>query len=176
MELVSYAGAAAVMLIVGFFLRELKQKWGLVWWNFHQFIFELDFDPPVKLLIYAITVHNVARTPARDIEIIHNTRPDYFKLEPALDYVDYVKPSGDHVLCVKSLGSKEFVTVQFLNHVTSAQLRTIKSEAGPAREIDILTQRVYRSWWSGFPALIFVITAGALTYWLVKIGIHILGS
>lgn len=172
-SLAGYAATAVVMLIVGLLLRELEPKAKVVYWTPHQFLFQLT-TPQVSILTHAITIQNVGRKLAEGIEIVHKNKPDFFKLQPALDYEEDTTPAGEHVIRVKSLGRREFFTIQFLSHITVPELQYIRSTAGQAQPI--LTQffRVYPKWVYTLLWILILVGSGFLTYWLVRVGIFVL--
>ncbi len=173
-SLAGYVVTGVISLAVGIALRALEPKVKIVWWNPHQFLFNLN--PTLALFTHAMTIQNIGRKSAEGVEIGHKKRPDFFKLQPALDYEESATPSGEHIIRVKSLGPNEFFTVEFLSHTTLPELLFIRSTAGHAQFIQIQPQRVFPRWWNSFATLMFLIGLGFIIYWLLKAGIFILSG
>lgn len=170
--LAGYVATGVVSLAVGLALRALEPKVKIVWWSPHQFLFQLK-QPQVALLTHAITIQNIGRKTAEGVEIVHKSRPDFFKLQPALDYEESTTPAGEHVVRVKSLGPKEFFTIEFLSYATLPELQFIRSAAGHAQPIQIQPQRVFPRWWNALAALMFLIGVGFVVYWLLRAGLFL---
>jgi hypothetical protein len=173
-SLASYVATGVVSLIVGLALRELEPKVKIVWWGAHQFLFEIPEPRRIDLLTQAITIQNIGRKSAEDVEIVHKRQPDFFKLWPALDYEESTTPAGEHVVRVKSLGPKEFFTIEFLSYATRPELQLIRSKAGQATLIPIQFQRVLPRWLRTISIGLLFIGLGFVVYWLLRAGVFIL--
>jgi len=171
--LAGYVATGIISLAVGLALRALEPKVKIVWWSPHQFLFQLQ-QPQLVLLTHAITIQNMGRKTAEGIEIVHKSKPDFFKLQPALDYEESTTPAGEHVVRVKSLGPKEFFTIEFLSYATLPELLFIRSSAGHAKPIQIQPQRVFPRWFNLLATLLILIGFGFLVYWLLKVGLFVL--
>jgi hypothetical protein len=80
-EISGYIATGIISLIVGLLLRQLEPKSKIVYWSPHNFLFELQKEQ-VVLQTNSLTVQNIGRKPAEDIEIIHKQKPDFFQLFP----------------------------------------------------------------------------------------------
>lgn len=172
-SLTSYIVTGFVMLVVGLLLRELEPKVKIVYWSPHYFFFQVT-QPKVDLLTQSITVQNTGRRRAEEIEIVHKKKPDFFKLQPALDYEEDLTPAGEHVIRVKSLGPKEFFTIQFLSYATVPELQYVRSTAGHAQLIQTQFQRVFPRWFNAFVVLMMLIGIAFVVYWMIQVGVFIL--
>jgi hypothetical protein len=103
-----YIATIVVSLLTGYFAQFLQPRSKLLCWSPHNFFFDLK-NEKVLLQTNSLTVQNVGRKPAEDVEIIHKQRPDFFELYPSIEYQEISNPNGEHVIKVKSLGPKEWV-------------------------------------------------------------------
>jgi hypothetical protein len=166
-NLAGYVVTGVVSLAVGFLLRRLEPKAKLVFWSPHNFLFELKKEN-VVLQTNSLTLQNVGRKPAEGIEVIHKARPDFFQFSPAVDYEERSSPTGEHVLAVKSLGAKEYFTLQLLSYKTAPVLLTVRSKEGLAAPIAIKPQRVFPRWFNIAVAFLFLVGLGFTIYWVVR--------
>jgi len=170
-----YVATGVVSLLVGLALRSLEPKIKIVWWSPHRFLFKIPIqsNPPANLFTHAITVQNLGRKSAEWVEIVHKTKPDFFMLEPALNYKETQNPSGEHVIKIESLGPREFFTVEFLSYTAIAELLFIRTEVGHAQFITIQPQRSFPRWVQRTLSTITVIGLGFVVYWLLRVSLFI---
>ena len=109
-DLSGYFLTGIVSVIVGFLLRQLEPKTKVVYWSPHNFFFELK-NENVVLQTNSLTIQNIGRKSAEDIEIIHKTKPDFFQLSPPQAFEEIITKNREHVIRVKTLGPKEFFTL-----------------------------------------------------------------
>lgn len=152
---------------IGYALKYLGPKSRLVWWSPHRFLFNLQ-NPKVNILTHAITIQNLGRKAALNVEVVHKTKPDFFKLEPALDYAEDFTPAQEHVVRVESLAPKEFFSIEFLSHVTLPELLYIKSDDGHAQFITIQPQQILPRWKLLVLQLLLLVGLGFCAYWLTR--------
>jgi len=171
--LAGYVATGVVTFVAGWALKTLEPKVKIVWWSAHQFLFQLT-NPALALFTHAITVQNVGRKTAEAVEIVHKARPDFFKLQPALDYEEKTTPAGEHVIRVQSLGPKEFFTIEFLSYVSIPELLFIRSETGHALPIQIQPQRIFPYWLRLILNGLIFVGFGFVVYWLIRTGNFVL--
>lgn len=169
-NLIGYIATGVVALVVGILLRyyfEPKSK--LVWWTPHSFLFELR-DPTISLYTHAHTIQNLGRKVATNIEIVHRIKPDYFKLEPALNYEEFNTPGGEHGVKIQTLSPKEFFTIEFLTYKAAAvpQLLYIRSTEGYGQPIKWQPQRVYPKPFYILMSLLLLVGTGFSIYWVIR--------
>ncbi len=169
LNIAGYVATGIVSVIVGLLLRHLEPKSKVVGWSPHRFLFNL-VDPPIILFTHAHTVQNIGRKAAEDIEIFHRSRPDFFKLEPALNYEEYITPAGEHVVKIPNLGPKEFFTIEFLTYKAAylPELLYIRTKDGQSEFIAIQPQRIFPRWFRYLVALFIWIGIGFSVYWLIS--------
>src|SRR5690349_21084225 len=119
-----YIATIVVGLVGGYLAQFLAPRSKLLCWSPHNFFFNLR-DEKVVLQTNSITVQNVGRLPAEDIEIIHKQRPDFFELFPPVEYQEVTNTNGEHVIKIKSLGPKEWLLVQLLSYKTAPNLKNV---------------------------------------------------
>jgi len=136
------------------------------------FLFELP-QPKLSLFTHAITIQNLGRKTAKNVQIVHKRKPDFFKLQPALDYKESFTPAGEHVVTVDTLGPKDFFAIEFLSYATVAELLLIRSEEGPAVPIQIQPQRIFPKWFNALAIGLLLVGAGFVAYWIVRAVIFI---
>lgn len=69
---------------------------------------------------------------------------------------------------MKTLGSKEFFTVQFLSYLTVPELLYIRSSAGRAEPIVTQHFRIFPRWLNLSLSLFIIVGAGFLIYWMIR--------
>ncbi|MGA2412470.1 MAG: hypothetical protein ABSG46_19050 [Candidatus Binataceae bacterium] len=177
-ELAGYVLTGIVSLAVGLLLQELRPKVKLVFWVPHTFWFQIPLPEgsdtaSAALLTHAITIQNVGRKSAEGVEIVLRTKPDFFKLQPAMDYTESTTPAGEHLIRVKSLGPREFFTVEFLSYASHPAPLSIRSTAGLGREIPVQTNQSYSPWLGRFSWLFLLSGIGLWIYWLARVAVFV---
>jgi hypothetical protein len=171
-SLVGYVATIVVALIVGYLSQFLQPRSKLLCWLPHNFTFELKKEGLV-LVANSLTVQNVGRQAAEDIEIIHKSRPDFFQLSPAVAFEESTTPNDEHVIRLKALGPKEWVFLQLLSYKTVPVLQNVRSKDGQGQFIAIQPQRVFPRWRIVTLQLLFIVGAGTVAYWLIRSGIFV---
>jgi len=108
------------------------------------------------------------------VEITHVQKPDFFQLQPALNYAEKISPTGEHTLRVESLAPKQFFTIQFLCYTHMPALGHIRSEAGYAKTMPWMTVIKYPFWVYAAGWLTMLAGTAFCAYWIVKGGIFVL--
>lgn len=164
-----YIVTGLVSFFVGLLLRYYEPKSKLAWWTPHVFLFQLR-DPAIALFTHAHTIQNLGRRPATNVEIVHRSKPDYFKLEPALNYEEFTTPDGEHGVRIPQLGPKEFFTIEFLTYKSSTlpQLLYVRSAEGPAQKINWRFQRLFPQWINILLAGLLIIGTAFSLYWVLR--------
>ncbi len=166
-NLPGYIATGVVSLTVGILLRYLEPKAKVAYWSPHYFLFELKKEN-IVLQTDALTVQNLGRKAAENIELVMKARPDFFQLSPAVPYTEHALDNGQFVLRVEGLGPKEFFTLQLLSYKTAPALLYVRSNAGPASPMPFQIQRVFPMWLQALSALLLVVGFGFSAYWLVR--------
>ena len=199
----SLAGYIATLCVgaAGTYLSQLlRPKVKIKYWLSHSFIYKIPNNqmypvpaaalppaggtqagPPTAthffLLTQSVTIQNFGRECADWVEIVHAQPPDYFQLQPSLNYTETTSPvTGEHVLRVESLAPKEFFTIQFLCYTHMPALNFIRSEAGHAAAMPWMIVTKYPRWAYAAISLTMITGAGFCLYWIIKGGIFILKS
>ena len=128
------------------------------------------------LLTQSVTVQNFGRGSAEWIEIVHAQRPDFFQLNPPLNYTENTAPNGEHTLRIESLAAKEFFVIQFLCYTHVPVLAFIRSTAGHATLMPWMTVRAHPRWIYALVWLALLLGMGFAAYWIIKAGIFVLRS
>src|SRR6266850_5663939 len=110
-DLTGYVATGVISLAVGWLLKYIEPKSKLLYWFPHNFLFHLK-NENVALQTNALTIQNVGRRPAENVEIVHKQRPDFFQLAPAMPFAEETTANGEHVIRVATLGPKEVFTLQ----------------------------------------------------------------
>jgi hypothetical protein len=169
-NLLGYVITGIVTFAVGYALKFFEPKSKIVWWSPHIFPFTIPNppNPDVQILTHAITVQNLGRRAAESIEITHQSKPDFFKLEPALDYEEDYTPAKEHIVRIPHLAPKDFFTIEFLNYVPGPRFLGIRSSEGKTEFIAIQPQRIYPKWVKRLSVFLLYVGAGFVIYWLVR--------
>lgn len=179
----------------------LRPKTKIRYWLFHRFIHTIPPDRQVPalnpalpapaaanqagvpaapanfhLLTQSIAIQNFGRERADWVEIVHQQRPDFFQLEPALNFTESTNEAGQHTVRVQSLAPNEFFVIQFLCHTHMPTLLFIRSPEGHAKAMPWMTVRQYPRWVQMLMWLGMAIGAAFCAYWVIKGGIFLLRS
>ena len=161
-----YIATGLVSLVVGLLLQRLKERPKLLYWIPGSFLFQLK-SPAIALRTDSLTIQNVGRQPATNIEIVHQVRPDHFQFSTQIDFSEVTTPTGEHVIKIPSLGPQEHINIQLLSHMKQPILLNVRSSEGRAQLIQVYLQRVMSKvlqWLAGF---LMLLGTGFLLYWLV---------
>lgn len=172
--LAGYIATGLVSLTVGVLLTHFRPKAKVVWWTPHSFLFNLQ-DEGVALQTDALTLQNVGRSQADDVEVVLNHPPDFYQLSPSIPYEEDQTPKGNFVLRIDHLGPKEVVTVQFLSYAQVPNLLNLRSSAGQAEQMNIQFQRVFPSWSNYSVVALTLVGIGTVLYWLIELGARFIG-
>lgn len=191
-----YIATICVSLTTGYLARYLEPRTKIVFWQPHDFLYQIPSHQlphagqpalpgastaagaapapgPFFLRTQSVTIQNLGRKPADWVEIVHAQRPDFFQLYPSLNYTEGVTPTGQHVIRVNSLGSKEFFTIQFLSYLNPPQLLYIRSAAGHASTIPVMPVRQYPRWVQSVMGGLALMGGGFSAYWAIRV-VHVL--
>ena len=164
-----YIATIVVSLIVGYLSQFLKPRSKLLCWSPHNFYFDLKLQPTnVVLQTNSVTIQNVGRVAAENVEIIHQQKPDFFELFPARDFEEGTTANGEHVIKIKNIGPKEWVLMQLLSYVTAPVLKNVRWKEGQAKWVAIQPQRVWPRWVNVSVTALLIIGAGTVVYVLVR--------
>lgn len=132
--------------------------------------------PPAHflLLTQAVTIQNFGRETAEWVEIVHRQRPDFFQLQPALNFTEAISPTGEHTLRVQSLGPKEFFTIQFLCYTHRPEASLVRSPAGHASPMQWMIVKRYPRWFYELLRIMVFAGVGCTGFWIIKGGILLL--
>ena len=166
-KLIGYIATGIVSLLVGLFLERVKGKAKLLCWVPGSFAFKLA-SPEMVIRTDSVTIQNIGRQPSKDIEIIHQSKPDHFQFATPVDFTESSNPSGEHVIKIASLGPKEHVNLQLLSHSKLPVLLNIRSAEGKAQFIQVGLQRVWPKWVQVLGTALILLGTGFSAYWLVN--------
>ncbi len=167
-EILDFIIPGIITIVAGLIVRYLRTRPKVVYWFPHIFFFNLE-EGGVTLSTYSLTIQNVGRETAEDVEIIHNARPDFMSLHPSVPFEEEPTPLGEHVIRFKSLGPKEHIFIQMLNYKTpTPTLLNIRSKAGRAKNIPVHLQQVFPKWVLQFVGFLILLGAWVITYWAYK--------
>jgi len=170
-----YIATIIVSLLIGYFSQFLKPRSKLQCWSPHNFIFNLQ-NENVVLQSNSLTIQNVGREPAEDVEIIHKKRPDFFELFPSVEFQETTNSNGEHVIKLKTLGPKEWVMVQLLSYKNLPVLANVRWRHGQAKPVQIQPQRVWPRWWNNVLTTVLLIGAGTIVYWIIRVAVYLAGQ
>ena len=176
-----YIITAVITFLVSFAIKYVGPKSRIVWWNPHSFHFSIPLNPmpenpnpqPVQLLTETLTIQNLGTKASKDIEIAHQSKPDFFKLNPALDYTVTITPDNEHLIKIPYLAPKEWVNIEFMTYDKVAQFLYIRSEWGHAKFIQTQPQRILPKWLLTILQVLLFVGILASSYWGVKAFLYI---
>lgn len=159
----------------------LVQKWlepgtRVRYWIAHDFIFTVPLNgqpQPLAIQTSTLTVQNLGRKAAEDIEILHAAKPDHFQLHPRRKYEEPTTPDNTHVISVDTLGPKEVLQVQLLSHTNRPVLVGVRSKDGFAKALPIQVNRVFPRPVIALLQLCMIVGALSIVYWFVRAAIFV---
>jgi|SRR5882724_1904700 len=184
----------------------IKPKIKIRYWLFHEFLYAIPFNQlnpapnpapnPVPalpaapaqnqvgvvapaqffVLTQSVTIQNFGRETAEWVEILHRRKPDFFQLQPALNFSEELSPTGEHTLRVKSLGPMEFFTIQFLCTTHRPEASHVRSPAGHASLMPWMIVRRYPRWFYEFMRIMFVAGIGLTAFLIIKGGMFLVSK
>jgi hypothetical protein len=165
-NLVGYIATGVVSFLVGLILRIIEARPKLVAWQPHYAIFKITEQNVVQT--DSITVQNLGRKSAEDIEIIFRSKPDYFTLTPAHNYKEEMLPNGGFLIRIRNLGPKEFFILHLLSYATLPHVELIRSKSGIAEPIPFQMQRKFPRWFELCSIFALVVGIGFISYWIFR--------
>lgn len=151
--------------------RRLEPGAKLGWWMPHNFLFSLpvqNLPNPLLIQTSTLTVQNLGRKAAEEVQVIHQTKIDHFQLNPRRDYTETIAADGTHIINVGSLGPKEWLQIQVLSHVTPPFLVGIRSKDGPAKNVRFHIVRKFSKPVEALFGASVLIGGFAILYWIVR--------
>jgi hypothetical protein len=152
----------------GYALKFVEPRPKVVWWSHHAFWFELDPANKAAVFTHALTIQNVGRKAASDIEIVHRAKPELFKLNPSLDFTERTTPDGQHIIQIATIAPKEWFSLEFLSARQIPELLYIRTKDGHCERIQIQPQRIFPRWYLFLLRILVLIGLGFSIYWLIR--------
>ena len=131
-----------IAFLVGLFLQKLEPKAKVVYWFPHAFEFDIK-KLNASQRTDSITIQNIGRKQAEEVEILSSVEPDFFEFSPKVKYTSKTLGDGTYLITLDYLGAKEFVTLQILSYEHFPALQSIRCKNGDVTKIPITLQRVY---------------------------------
>lgn len=169
---IGYIATGLVSLIVGLFLERLKDKPRLLYWLPGSFLFQLK-NPNIAIRTDSLTIQNIGRHPATNVEIVHKARPDHFQFSTPIDFNESVTPTGEHIIKIASLGPKEFVNLQLMSHTSPAVILNVRCAEGAAQLIQVHLQRLVPRWLQIVAVTLMLLGAGFALYWVAASALYL---
>jgi hypothetical protein len=126
------------------------------------------------VLTHALSIQNLGLRPARRVEIIHRQRPQFFKIQPAVNFTETTNPSSEHVITIQSLAPREYVTIQILSTGAIPDLMAVKSEDGPAQQVTTQQQFVLSKRRQVILLLLLIVGFVTTAYWVGKVSLRVM--
>lgn len=164
-DISGYIATGLVSLLIGLLLQRLKDRPRLLYWLPGSFLFQLK-TPEINLRTDSLTIQNVGRQAATNIEIVHKVRPDHFQFSTPIDFSEGSSPSGEHIIRIASLGPKEHINIQLLSHTNQPVLLNVRSAEGRAQLIQVRLQRVVSKPVQALIGLLLFLGLGFFLYWV----------
>ncbi len=165
------AGGAVAGFVVGYALKYVGPKSKLVMWFPHNFLFQVPGQagqPPVTILTNSVSVQNIGRKRATNVEVVHAAALDHFKLFPSRDYTEHATSAGEHIISINSLGPGEWFTIELLSYRTIPNLLYVRSDDGPAQSENVVLMRPWPTWRRALYGLLCLTGAGYCIYWILR--------
>ncbi len=181
-----FTGLATLLasIISGLYLMYLRPKAKIYYWWPNNFVFNLQNE--IKVLSFlrtdVLTVQNIGRDTAKNIQLIFRSHPMHFQINPPLANVttNTLKYSNDSnsyfVINIASLASKETCTLQILSvhqEVMTSLVPTlihVRAENGTVERMPFQITRTSPQWIIRMAGFILFIGLVFISYWLIKLG------
>lgn len=132
----SYVLTFIVSVLTAIVLRRLQPKAKLHFWWPHQFAFDVRSNepaqPPLLVFTRSIRLDNVGREAATNVEVVHNSRPQNFKIWPPMDWSEATNPEGFHFIKLPRLNPREGVSIELLSAQQLPELSAARCDQGEA--------------------------------------------
>ena len=127
--------------IFGYMSRYIEPRVRLVHWWPGFFTFALPLPNPaggqqtVGVSTHALTIQNLGWRIANQVEIIHGQAPQLFRMQPQMNFTQALLPNGEHVITIRTLAPREWVTIQVLTVGPLPPLRVVRSNEGQSTQV-----------------------------------------
>ncbi len=176
--LVGTAIGGVLGFLGGWALKYVGPKSQVVFWYPHNSFFQVPQPGAAgtfNVLTSSVTVQNLGRLPARNVELVYNLKPDHFTVTPIRTWTERTTPQGQHVITMATLGHNEWFTVEVLGFANLAALVHVRSDDGEGRMVSVMQQRIWPTWVNWVVAILMLTGAGFLLYWALR-GLHLLAK
>ncbi len=179
-SLLRYLIPTALAFVGGYLLKYVGPKSRLVHWFPAYFSFQVPFTTPTgaqqvgTVLTHALGIQNLGWRAARRVEIIHRQRPQFFQIQPAVNFTETTNPSGEHVIAIQSLAPREYVAIQILSTGAIPDLMGVKSEDGPSQQVTTQQQFVISRRRQIVLLLLLIVGFVTAVYWGGKVGLRVI--
>jgi len=165
--LTGYIATGIVTFSVGLLLKSFEARPKVVFWQPHYALFEIQ-NPRTNVQSDSISIQNIGRKTAENLEIVFKAKPDNFKFSPPVAFAEETSPNGEFIVKIASLGPKEFLTLQILSHITQPRIEAIRSSAGRVEAMPFRMQRKVPRWAEVIGGFLMLVGFGFTFYWLAR--------
>ena len=166
---------AAIGAVLGFVggwaLKYVGPKSKLVYWFTHNSFSQIPqpgTGNTFTLITSSVTVQNLGRRPATNVELVYTGAPSHYNFTPARTHTQHGTPQGQHVIAVPSLGHNEWFTIEVIGFGTAPALLHLRSDDGAAQLVPMMPQRIWPRWVNWVSAILVLTGAGVLLYWALR--------
>ncbi len=141
--LVAFVAELILVLLVVLFTPKAKVIWGIS----HGFTYRLTWpnQPDLRVQTQKVTVHNVGRAAASDVEVHLNFEPEHFNVWPTQNYETEKNPEDRFTIKFRSLGRNEHVSIEMLStgDLEVPAVLSVRSPQGVAKMVAFAPLRVF---------------------------------
>ena len=167
-NLIGYVATGTVTFIVAILLMYLQPKARIFYWSPHTFLFNLTREN-VALQTDSLTIQNLGKKVASNVEVVFDIKPDFYQLQPAVVHEGVVLENGNYAVKLKELGPHEYFTFQMLSYTNVPRLLNVRSDSGSAKSMPFQFQRVYPRWFYAIFTLFLIVGASTTIFWMIKL-------
>jgi hypothetical protein len=170
-----YAVPIALALAIGYLSRYVEPRSRIVHW----FPRSVKFDVPIagaggaqqnlQIWTHTLSIGNLGWRAAKDVQIIHKSRPQHFQLQPAVLFSEETNPTGEHVIRISSLARREFTFIHIISVGVQPPPVTVKSEDGRSKAMTTRQQFVIPKPRRIVFAGLIIIGFATTVYWVGRI-------
>ena len=167
----SYLLTGIVTFTVGVLLMRFQAKSNVVFWSPHSYRWLLGADKNnLELQTDTITIQNIGRAAARNVEIVFGRKPDHFQIQPSVVHQTELLDNGHFAIKIPSLGPKELVTLGIFSYENIPEPQSLRSDDGPAQVVPILLQRAAPKFLIWTLIVLSLIGLGTIAFGLFELG------
>jgi hypothetical protein len=155
--------SAVITGILGLIFRSFVPRSRVIWGVSHGFVFYVvREDKTSHFHTRTVFVQNVGRAPAESVEVHLNFKPEHFQIWPTFTYETALNPENRFTVSVKSLGKREFFSIELLAGGPLPDVLRVRSAIGEAKQVPMAPFQILPSWLRHFLQVLILLGVFAI--------------